>query len=530
MECGICSRNFDSRPKNRRPTCTSCAQALLYAPRIQQALALLDREKQHTHAEAILRPGNDGVIAALPEDADWDAITAGVKTHGAQKAERERLAAEARIDGITEKAQELRQQMETYRSYIKERRELHTTRRQDIQHEHLELQKQKARALEPVQFGCRKATQRLEKVRNRTVEARALLCREAAILSGLQRNRDVDGKARYWLGQVPLLDLRELNGKLAFEHTGLEARTALYQPHELVNASTDNICRLLGNCCHYLSVRMPAEVLLPHDDFPHAVIMPEKVSYKTQDLQYPFRTSSQSSSPVASRFLDRRGVAAQRARPLHLDRPLRDLAKEDPKAFSLLTEGMSLLAWDIAWLCRTQGFDAVNTFDDFCAMGRNLQQLFVSPEPNRPTLDRNPSSAAAKTDRSKGNSTAPPRLGFYSHASAHHSLAGPEGLELLSNWRLASSHRMADRLKSYLLNEITGAEWDFLSDKEWDEDRADEQPVLVGGERRAQAKQDPAMSIMTVAPHDGADEGVAQDSRQRGNSGWMKLRGRGGDA
>ncbi|KAK5120377.1 hypothetical protein LTR85_006316 [Meristemomyces frigidus] len=527
MECGICSRPYNSR---RNPTCISCVRATLYGPRIQQASALLDREKQHTHAEAIVRPGNDGVIASLSEDADWDAITAGVKKHSLVRSREEQQAVEARINNITDKAAELRREIEDHKAYIAKQRHIHTTRRQEVIDELKQLEKHKQRVLEPLQSAIRKSGQRLEKVHNRTVDARALLCYEAASLSGLQKRRGRDGKSEYWLGGVAIPDLRQLNGKLP-QYTGAPNEDKLVpRPHDVATAALDNICRLIGNCCHYLSVRLPAELLLPHNDFPHAMVVPERASYKLRDPPYTVMSSSQSSSPVVSRFVDRHGVPLPRPRPLHLDRPLPDLVKDDVKAFSLFIEGVMLLAWDVAWLCKTQGVDTINSFDDVCAIGKNLHQLFIGQEQPRPLLSRNISSATTKTDRSKGVApTSAVSLGSYSHGSARRSLAGFEGLALMHGWRLASPARLVDKLKSYLLNEISGAEWDFLSDKEWDEERADELPVLVGGARRSLDRHGPAMSVMSVAPHDGADDEQSESGKPKGSSGWMKVRGRGGD-
>ncbi|KAI7633280.1 hypothetical protein KC322_g22418, partial [Hortaea werneckii] len=204
----------------------------------------------------------------------------------------------------------------------------------------------------------------------------------------------------------------------------------------------------------------------------------EKASYRQKNVPWPYKAHSQTSSPAASRLVDQQSGGTASPRSLHLNKPLRDLQKEDPKAFGYFVEGASLLAVDVAYLCRTQGLDIVNTFDDFCANGRNLFQLLSSPEQQRPPLDRHSSSATAKTDRPRGKPAGSANLGVYSHGSAHHSLSGYEGLDILSPWRLPSSSRLVDKLRSFLINEISGAEWDFLSDKEWDEERADEMPVL----------------------------------------------------
>ncbi|KAK5133274.1 hypothetical protein LTR08_008008 [Meristemomyces frigidus] len=519
--------------KRRRPTCISCVHATLYGPRIRQASALLDREKQHTHAEAILRPGNDGVIASLSEDADWDAITAGIKKQCLQKSRDQTQAVEARINDIADKAQQLRQQIEDYKQYVAEQREHHAARRREIADERNQLEMHRQRAHEPIQLAIRRAGQRLEKARNRTVEARATLCHEAASLSGLQKRSGKDGKSEYWLGNVPIPDLRDLNGNLQPDATGTpNDEKAMPQPYEIATAATDSICRLLGNCCHYLSVRLPAEILLPHNDFPHAMIMVTKASYQLKDPPYPSMSASQSSSTAASRIMDRHGVVLPRPRPLHLDRPLPDLVKNDSKMFSLFIEGVMLLAWDVAWLCKIQGIDTINSFDDVCAIGKNLHQLLVATEQPRPQPYRTISSATARTNRSNRVMATPAvGLGAYSHGSAYHSIAGFEGLERLNGWRLATASptRLLDKLKSYLLNEISGAEWDFLSDKEWDEERDDELPVLVGGTEQPLDARETTMSVMRVAPQDGAASERLGLDKAKGTSGWMKLRGRGND-
>ena len=186
-----------------------------------------------------------------------------------------------------------------------------------------------------------------------------------------------------------------------------------------------------------------------------------------------------------------------------------------------------MLAWDIAWLCKTQGIDSVTTFDDVCNMGKNLHQLFLATSDARPPIIRNVSAAITTTERSKApapDDTA--RLGSFSHASAYKSLSSAAGQDLVRGWRLASPARLVDKLKSYLLNEISGAEWDFLSGEEWDEEREEDAPVLVGGARRSLDRHGPALSVISVRPSDGADDIPMPIGK---TNGWMKVRGRGGE-
>lgn len=524
MECSICGRGFN---KKRQPQCPRCIQISLYSPRIQQTVALLEREKQHTYAEAVLRPGNDGVIASLPQDADWDAITVWVKKFGWIKSREEQEIIEARICIITEQAAELRQQIDDYKDYVARQKTINAKRRQELTHESRELEKQRSRLLDPMRAALRKTYQRLEKVHARTTEARILLCQEAARLSGLKKCKSRDGRAQYWLSGVPIPDLRALNGKVEFGTS--ESGEKLGQAHEVASAAMDNICRLLGNCCHYLSIRLPSEILLPTSNFPYAALLPERASYKMKDLQYPDVVSSRQSSPSASRLLDRKKAQSSRPRILHLHRPLHELFKEDTKAFGFYIEGVMLLAWDVAWLCRSQGIDTLNSFDDVCAIGKNLYQLFLSPDISRQVLDRKPSFTASRNERPKSTVSASDfRFGVFSHGSSHNSLVSHPGLLRMEKWRLASSARIVDKLKSYFQNEISGAEWDFISGGEWDEAEDHDRPVLVGGTLQTLVdKAETAMSVMTLKPSDDADGGMSGDGKRKGSSGWMKVRGRG---
>jgi hypothetical protein len=513
MECGICDRQFD---KARRPQCVSCTLVTLYGPRISQATSLLDRENAHTHCEAIVRPGNDGVLAALPQDADWDAITSSVKKHSRERAQAEQVRVEARIAGIAEQAAVLKGQIEEHKKYIDELKRKNGLRRQEITKEQQELVKRKPQALGPVQSAQQKASQRLDRIHGRTVDARSYICRHSSSLNGVHQTRDTRGKhtGRYQLNGLTLPNLKELSS--AVEGTRSPGPV---EYHAHVNACLDNICHLLGVWCHYLSVRLPAEIVLPHDDFPHSAILSERSSYKATGLPYPVTLASHPTSPSASRLLqDQRTLP--RPRLLHLDRPLARLAKEDPKAFGLFVEGTMLLAWDIAWLCRSQGITTINSFDDVCDIGRNIWLLSLAQQSSGHDRDRKDRSASDAT-RTHKSTTETLRFGTFSHGNLRYCIASHEGAAIMHEWRISPPHRLIDKLRNHLLVEITGAEWDVLDENDFDDERYDELAVLVGGShRKALEERHPAMSVMSIAPHEDPS------SRPKGESGWMKVRGR----
>lgn len=512
MDCEICFRSFNVW--KRKPLCAGCAQAALYDARVQQANALLDREKSHSHAEAVVRPGNDGVLAALSEDTDLDALTRSITKDCAEQSRAEQESTEDRIKTILDKADELRAQVDQARERIAAQKLELKRRRRELAEEKAGLEKHKPRALEPVIASTKKAFQRLERVRYKIVDARLLLCREVASVSNFQRHRQTSGRSEYTIGGLVVPDLRELNKRTqAPANAATVGGRRFAEPHEQVSEAFGHVARLMSLCAHYLSVRLPAEILIPHEDFPRAMILPEKASYKVKDVAFPGLPASRTTSPAASRVME---LTQSRPRPLWVDRSLAQLSKDDSKTYGLYLEGATLLAWDLAWLCKTQGIDSINTFEDTCNVGRNLWQLLYMKDRKRPSLDRKDSSATAKTDQRESV-----RLGVFSHASVQYNLAGYDGLAFMKDFKLGSPARLGDKLKTFLLNDMSGAEWDLLEGREWDEEREDEKPVLVGGSKRPSESKYAAMSMMSVAPHDYDEE----ERKQNGNRGWLSRKG-----
>lgn len=296
-----------------------------------------------------------------------------------------------------------------------------------------------------------------------------------------------------------------------------------------MTTSTTNLAHLIHLVSHYLALRLPAEITLPHRDYPLPTIFPPHSSYAGREVPYPGVTPSQSSSnsPSASRITDHKSLP--RPRPLYLDRKLTSLAKEDPVAYALFVEGITLLAWDIAWVCRTQGLHVgAASWEEVCAMGRNLWQLLLAgpsplpisipaPKPH-PSSSRDlpvrtvPSHAPTSLEATAANDAAAPsaRLGHFSHGTAHSFLAAAEGTEFMRDWRLQSPVKAVEKVKGMLLSERTGAEWELLEGNEWEEEPS------VGGED-GKEKEGPG----------GAS--VGEDEVQgKGVRGWMKVKSRGG--
>lgn len=233
-------------------------------------------------------------------------------------------------------------------------------------------------------------------------------------------------------------------------------------------------------------------------------------------------------------------------RPLYIGKKLSALAKDDQVAYASVVEGITFLAWDIAWLCKTQGLNiGDSSWDDVCALGKNLWQLLLAPlarpplrrelssknSPQKPLSSRTPSDPCfiPTTEPRKHD----PLPGYFSHGTAYGYLAAAEGSEYMRNWRLQSPVRVIEKVKTMLLAERTGAEWEILEGNEWEVEDADvdakrelnlvnrplgieETGVLVRPEAQARTEGEKA----------GRNEREDGEEKGKGNSGWTKLKSR----
>lgn len=160
------------------------------------------------------------------------------------------------------------------------------------------------------------------------------------------------------------------------------------------------------------------------------------------------------------------------------------MAKEDSQTYATVVEGVTLLAWDIAWLCKTQGIDiGADSWDEVCDVGANLWKLFAA-EQAKPRSTSMAHSSLAKQDidvRAGSSVTAGRRatqhgstsdllvsFGQYSHGTVHSNLSTAIGRKIMRGWRLQDPAKVIERVKQMLLGDRTGAGWDMLEGKEWE--------------------------------------------------------------
>lgn len=200
-----------------------------------------------------------------------------------------------------------------------------------------------------------------------------------------------------------------------------------------------------------------------------------------------------------------------------------------------------MLAWDVAWLCRTQGINLTSdSWEEICDIGKSMWQLLVAPPAQAYTLVRaftgrdaqskiKPSRDSPQTTIQRTKSF--PMFGHYSHGTAHSFLSASEGSEFIRTWKLPTPTKIADRLKASLLGEMASAEWELLEEEEWDDGTTEDHPFAVDHESRISASSDfqPHANQKGVDGHTQlriSPRRADEVRRPKGTSGWTKLNSR----
>ncbi|KAL8811445.1 MAG: hypothetical protein Q9200_001795 [Gallowayella weberi] len=171
-------------------------------------------------------------------------------------------------------------------------------------------------------------------------------------------------------------------------------------------------------------------------------------------------------------------------KPLYLKKHLPTIAKDDSQTYAAVVEGITLLAWDVAWLCRTQGFDVgAESWEEVCNVGENLGKLFAAerieprstssahgPLPKRDTDPRRELPVATGSRAPRPGTASDPLTSFgqYSHGTVHSNLSTANGAQIMREWRLQDPAKVIERVKQVLVGDRTGAGWDMLEGKEWE--------------------------------------------------------------
>lgn len=554
--CDICFR-----PASRKLPflCATDARNQLYEPRLRHAEVLLQNDALSQEIEALASEDP----AASPTDEEdtlpshftsptsptesTDDRTPQQLAFDISRTLSSRDASLARTAEIILKADALRLSVIRARASIAARKADLAARTRALEKARNGLAARQQKVLDDLAKASKMSTYRWNHAHALTVQARAFLCYQAAELYGLQRVRVRGGMGgdEYTIGGVRIVDLRYMNGASA----------------TLISTSLGHVAHLLVLASRYLSVRLPAEITLPHADYPLPTIFSIASSY--MDLPVPFPGARPSTpSPSASRLLATHGrtrtppplnLNLPRPRPLFVKAPLPRLAKEDQVAYTTFVEAAALLAYDVAWLCKSQGVEIGAggaggvgkekekgvPFEDMTALGKNLYNLLVGGR----APPAAPSAAGVPTVASGDSGSDGLGLGRYSHGARHSSLVGKAGEELVRGFRLLGPVKMADRLRRDLLAEVVGAGWEMVGGGVEEEEgreregQGDKEGEGGGGGSKTDGERDeeadgggeargPGLLGESFASLERSPEASARTDAKRGSNGWMKLKPR----
>jgi hypothetical protein len=532
MQCDICFRTGGSRLPFLCPT---DARNRLYEPRIQNARVLLEKDALDQQITTLLSPK----AQSTGEKGNSLQGPANGPNRASILAERERTV--DRTQQIITQADELRAKVESTREEIAKKKALLARRKSDLASALNGVDSRRTRQVEDVEKGLRMTKYKWNQGHGTTAASRAFLCGEAAKLYGLKRAGRNSGSEEYKIGGVSIVDLRTMNSKFipCFVRDNTNSVPAAASPAQ-ISTALSHIVHLLMLSTHYLAIRLPAEITLPHRDYPLPTVFNLTSSYKHTDVPFP-GTSGQSSntSPTASRQPEQPNQP--RPRPLFIKKPLPLLATEDPSGYGLFLEGVTLLAYDVAWVCKSQGIpvgeDKEPSFEDICNIGKNLYNLLLGSRPRPAPPSRVPSAQTTPTKGTRDTETetedrknAPAAtMGQYSHGSAHSFLGNAEGTYFIRSWKLPNPMKLAGELKLKLLSEVANAEWEVLDEDAWHvDDEMGDDGVVVGarkeGDKAPGLGMQSFMSMRTVME---AVEMVGGDgARKPGTNGWTKLKPR----
>ncbi|KAK6541189.1 hypothetical protein TWF694_008558 [Orbilia ellipsospora] len=357
------------------------------------------------------------------EDGASDKTEFGMHTDAAT----EKQDLENTITGIHDRVTELRTELEEHRKYLASLRSKNEKRQQLLKETRNVLAQNRDIMVERVRKDTRLTMTKWNTLYERTAESRVFLCREIAGLNLLRQRRRKKG-VEYMLNGVVIPDIREI-----------------------YNLNPNNITVALGHLSHmsvliasYLGLKLPCEVVLPIRDAPMATIRHQRFN---------------------------------RARPLSTTLPLPQLHSSDSEQYAMFIEGISMLVYNVAWLCWSQGLEeAAAEIEDVWQPGRNMYRLLLcTPTKHHPALVQWSDALKEAIQVTPPQPGKKPQavnmfLGRVNHSSAHSFLNSPQGLQHMARWKI-SLNVVIDRTKQILVSETSNAEWDLI-ENEIDEDPA----------------------------------------------------------
>lgn len=234
MSCSVCTRTAS----NRSPFyCPTCARSHLYTLRYENARVLLEKDYIGREVEAAV--AGDAVVQ-ITQTATHQVSREGNLKWGVQAAQTEQARSSDRIRTISHCIETLKTEIEQRKTQVHRMRMQLRQRRSDAESANFQLSERRESSLANIQNGIKRTEHLWHSLHNKTAESRIFLCREAAYLYGLRR--EVDKRQggipseQYYIGGVPIVDLKHLNGKL-FDYRLIKQRCPPAFPPQVILTS-----------------------------------------------------------------------------------------------------------------------------------------------------------------------------------------------------------------------------------------------------------------------------------------------------
>lgn len=213
MTCHICSR----APSSRLPFyCPTCARNQLYQLRVENARVLLEKESIGQQVEDAIAHGSSHEQTVEPDKQPLRLQDDASRRWALQVATTRQAESATRTKALNERIKALKSEIKDKQTEVSQQKAVLSRQRSDAESAKYQLAEREAATLAGVQNNTKRTDHLWHSLHSKTAEARIYLCREAANLYGLQQMiKEKDGRPResYVIGGVPLLDLREMNGK-----------------------------------------------------------------------------------------------------------------------------------------------------------------------------------------------------------------------------------------------------------------------------------------------------------------------------
>lgn len=213
MTCHICSR----APNSRLPFyCPTCARNQLYQLRVENARVILEKEFLGQQIEDTISRGTLQEEATEPGTTPRRLQDDASRRWALQVATTRQAESAARTRALNDRIRSLKAEIKDKQTEVSQRKAVLSRQRSDAESAKFQLTEREAATLAGIQNNTKRTDHLWHSLHSKTAEARIFLCREAANLYVLRQKaveKDGSPKDIYIIGGVPILDLREMNGK-----------------------------------------------------------------------------------------------------------------------------------------------------------------------------------------------------------------------------------------------------------------------------------------------------------------------------